>query len=172
VASHWRGNSFQFHQHDMKKRTSELNRSELPATITGAALVKLTGLTSRRLRQIAALGKFPEPKRDRWQTVESLRGLFDYYRSGTDEIRKAKLEKLRSEVRLLDQTHQERDGALVNFNDAVQVLSRGHSAMTSTVMGMTDLDIEHREAIVQKIRGAMEMFSEQLQKETNHENKK
>lgn len=135
---------------------------QLPATIGGKVLEKLTGLGARRLRQLAALGKFPEPKRDRWQTVACIAGVIAHYRSAGDELRAAKLAKLRAETELLEQTFAEREGRLISFDDAVEVGRRGNGAMVSHIMSWTEHPVELREAIILEIRKAGDYFHSQL----------
>jgi hypothetical protein len=136
----------------------------LPATISTRVLEQLVGIGEKRLRQLATANKLPPAKDGRWQTIPSIRGVVAHYREAgsPDALDKARLLKLQAETRLIDQTHQEREGELVNFNEALQVLSRGNSAVVSTIMGMTDLDIDKREAIILKIRETMVMFSAQM----------
>lgn len=143
---------------------------ELPATIPSATFENLAGLSSRRLRQLAEAGKFPQPKRDRWETVACLKGLLAHLRSGTDELRKARLAKLEAETRLLDQTHAEREGKLVDYDRALEVHLRGSQAIVATVMAMVHLRIEDREAIINQIREAG-LMAMQLQAEVANENK-
>ncbi len=135
--------------------------------ITTAEIEQLSGLGSRRLRQLADAGKFPAPRDGKWQLGLCVKGIVAHYREAgsPDALDKARLLKLEAETRLIDQTHQEREGALVNFNEAVQVLSRGNGAMVATIMGMTHLSLDDRENVILKLRETMVMFSEQLRKE-------
>lgn len=75
-----------------------------PATITGEQLEALTGLTDRRIRQLAKLGYFPPPVRGVYQQVATIRGLFKYYREDrhaqTSSINDVKLGKMRAEMEL------------------------------------------------------------------------
>ena len=46
---------------------------------------------------------------------------------------------------------------LVKFSELLEIAHRALSAMTSTVMGMTHLSVEDREAIINKLRAAGEV---------------
>ena len=47
-------------------------------------------------------------------------------------------------------------GELVNYEAALEILRRAHSAITSTILGMTHLTIEDRETIINQVRAAGE----------------
>ena len=49
-------------------------------TIAGAQMAKLSGLTERRLRELAAEGFFPKPNDGKFQLVPTIQGLLRYYR--------------------------------------------------------------------------------------------
>ena len=49
-------------------------------TIAPAQLVRLSGLTERRLRELAAEGWFPKPVNGQYQLVPTIQGLLRYYR--------------------------------------------------------------------------------------------
>ena len=51
-----------------------------PGTITDTQLARLTGLTERRLRQLANEGWLPKPTERRYPLVEAISGLLRYYR--------------------------------------------------------------------------------------------
>lgn len=128
--------------------------STIPETISSAQLEALSGLTERRLRQLADADKIPQPTGGRWKAVESVRALIAHYRTRTtpDEVEQAKLEKLQTETRLLALTEGERSKQLVSMAEVVEVVTRGLQAMTATVLAMTDLTIEHREQIINQLR--------------------
>jgi hypothetical protein len=74
------------------------------ATLTGDQLEALTGLTDRRIRQLAKAGYFPPPKNGVYQQVATIRGLFKYYREDhhntSRTLNDAKLEKLRADAEM------------------------------------------------------------------------
>lgn len=75
----------------------------MPATINSTALENLSGITERRLRQLADAGKIPQPKDGLWPTAETIRGLVTHYRTTRTgaPIESAKLAKLEAETKLL-----------------------------------------------------------------------
>jgi hypothetical protein len=50
--------------------------------ITVEQLAKLSGLTDRGLRELAAEGWFPKPVNGQYQLVPTIQGLLRYYREG------------------------------------------------------------------------------------------
>lgn len=78
--------------------------SNQPLSITGAQLEALTGLTDRRLRQLAKAGYFPPPDRGEYQQVATIRGLFKYYREDhhntSRTLNDAKLAKLKADAEM------------------------------------------------------------------------
>ncbi len=141
--------------------------------ISTAEIEQLSGLGSRRLRQLSDSGKIPTPRAGKWQLGPCVRGLIQHYRDASqpDELDAARLEKLLAETAILEMEGAEMDGRLVNFNDALEVLLRGLAAMTSTVMGMTHLSVEDRETVINKLNEAGTMFGAQLKKEITNETK-
>lgn len=83
---------------------SQSQQHPQPATITGEQLEALTGLTDRRIRQLAKLGYFPPPVRGVYQQGATIRGLFKYYREDrhaqTSTMNDVKLGKMRAEMEL------------------------------------------------------------------------
>jgi hypothetical protein len=75
-----------------------------PGAITSEQLEVLTGLTDRRIRQLAKLGYFPPPKNGVYQQVATIRGLFKYYREDhhntSRTLNDAKLEKLKADAEM------------------------------------------------------------------------
>jgi hypothetical protein len=73
-------------------------------TITSEALESFTGLTDRRIRQLAKAGYFPPPKNGVYQQSVTIRGLFKYYREDhhntSRTLNDAKLEKLRADAEM------------------------------------------------------------------------
>jgi hypothetical protein len=73
-------------------------------TISSEHLESLTGLTDRRLRQLAKAGYFPAPNRGHYQQVATIRGMFKYYREDHNHSAKtlndAKLTKLRADAEM------------------------------------------------------------------------
>tara|TARA_R110000787_G_scaffold162146_2_gene275534 strand:- start:166 stop:696 length:531 start_codon:yes stop_codon:yes gene_type:complete len=74
------------------------------STVTGSKLEILTGLTDRRLRQLAKAGYFPPPVNGKFQQNATIRGLFKYYREDYNQAAKtlndAKLKKLRADAEM------------------------------------------------------------------------
>ena len=73
-------------------------------TLTGDQLEILTGLTDRRLRQLAKAGYFPAPVKGKYQQTTTIRGLFKYYREDHNQSAKtlndAKLTKLKADAEM------------------------------------------------------------------------
>jgi hypothetical protein len=73
-------------------------------TISGSQLEVLTGLTDRRLRQLAKAGYFPPPVKGQYQQTVTIRGLFKYYREDHNQSAKtlndAKLTKLKADAEM------------------------------------------------------------------------
>jgi len=138
--------------------------------ISTAEIEQLSGLGSRRLRQLADAGKFPAPRDGKWILGPCVKGIVAHYRTAgaMDALDNARLEKLQAETKILELEHGELDGRLVDYDLALENLRRGHGAMTSTVMSMTHLSIDDRESIINKIREAGEAFLE-FQKESANE---
>ena len=74
------------------------------ASFSAEQMEGLTGLTERRLRQLAKLGYFPPPERGKYQQVATIRGLFKYYREDHNQAAKtlngAKLTKLKADAEM------------------------------------------------------------------------
>jgi len=133
----------------------------IPATISSAQFEALAGVTERRLRQLADAGKLPQPKAGRWETVPSVRALVGHYRTNStpDALDVARLEKLQAETALLEMTRGEREGDLCETALVLEYFGRAHSAMVSTIMAMTHLPIEDREAAINHIRTTAQDWS-------------
>jgi hypothetical protein len=78
--------------------------SQPAATITAEQLEVVTGLTDRRIRQLAKLGYFPPPKLGVYQQIATIRGLFKYYREDhhntSRTLNDAKLAKLKADAEM------------------------------------------------------------------------
>jgi hypothetical protein len=53
--------------------------------ISAEQLARLTGLSERRLRQLAQFGAIPRPNRHRYPLADTLRGIFRYYRQREED---------------------------------------------------------------------------------------
>jgi len=77
---------------------------EKASTLTGLQLEALTGLTDRRVRQIAKQGYFPAPINGVYQMSVTIRGMFKYYHENRGEklevMQDAKLSKLQAEAEM------------------------------------------------------------------------
>lgn len=73
-------------------------------TLSAEQMEALTGLTERRLRQLAKAGYFPPPVRAQYQQAATIRGLFKYYREDHNQAAKtlngAKLKKLQADAEM------------------------------------------------------------------------
>jgi phage terminase Nu1 subunit (DNA packaging protein) len=73
-------------------------------TLSAEQMEALTGLTERRLRQLAKAGYFPPPVRAQYQQAATIRGLFKYYREDHNQAAKtlngAKLTKLKADAEM------------------------------------------------------------------------
>jgi len=61
-----------------------------------------------------------------------------------------RLTKEQADEKALNNAERRRE--LVPAQDFIEVTQRGLQAMTATVMGLTDIDIEHREKIIEQLR--------------------
>lgn len=64
--------------------------------------------------------------------------------------------KVTAEADLLEITRAEKRRELVSSAEFLELAQRGLQAMTATVMGMTELNVEQREKIINQIREAGE----------------
>jgi hypothetical protein len=74
-------------------------------TISAEELCALTGLTDRRHRQLAKDGYFPPPEESHYQTIPTLRGLFQHYRKMSEtrgDLADEKLGKIAAERKLAE----------------------------------------------------------------------
>ena len=98
--------------------------TKLPTTIAGQQLTDISGLTDRRHRQLADAGHFPPPNRGAYQTGETLRGLFKYYKTTVaaraDGLDAARLAKLNVETELLCLERDKKSGNLISCDDLRQ----------------------------------------------------
>ncbi len=71
-------------------------------TISTQDLATISGLSDRRLRQLASEGHLPPPKRGQWQHPATLQRLFAYLkeRSAPTAMTAAKLERAQSQARI------------------------------------------------------------------------
>lgn len=91
-------------------------------TIHASQLEQLTGLTDRRLRQIAKLGFFPAPKGGVYPFASTLRGLFIYYRGlNQNEMRQNKLMEEHRKLKILNDL---KEGQLVPVEKVKHTHSR------------------------------------------------
>lgn len=99
-----------------------------PATITGDQLEALTGLSDRRIRQLAKMGYFPPPVRGVYQQVATIRGLFKYYREdrskSTSTFQEARTKKISAEAELAQLKVAEARAEVISVPDAVEFMSR------------------------------------------------
>lgn len=95
-------------------------------TISSEALERLTGLGDRQIRNLADNGWFPRPKNGHYETVKTLRGLFQYFRRNEGgkaaelniEIKQQKLRKEKVAADLAEQkvsTKAELESAMTRF---------------------------------------------------------
>ena len=109
-----------------------------PGTLTGEQIEALTGLTDRRVRQLAKMGYFPPPVRGLYQQTPTIRGLFKYYREGRESssaaLNEAKLQKLRADAEMADLKLAEAKREVIAFTDAQgaidRLLARWHQLIT------------------------------------------
>ena len=65
--------------------TPTVASSPAPGLIEAQQLARLTGLSERRLRQLAQFGAIPTAKRNRYPLAETLQGILSYYRRQDEE---------------------------------------------------------------------------------------
>jgi len=68
------------------------------------------------------------------------------------DIDNEKLRLTKEQADKLEIENAQSRGDLVKMSEIVDVMQRGLQAMTATVMGMTDLQVEHREKIIEQLR--------------------
>src|SRR5687767_11675058 len=90
---------------------------DVSISIRADELCLLTGLTDRRLRQLATQGFYPPPDRGVYQRSETLKGLFRYYRereeNDTSALRKEEQGYLRAKRRLAELDLEQKLGIVV-----------------------------------------------------------
>jgi hypothetical protein len=109
-----------------------------PSTLSGEQLETLTGLTDRRIRQIAKMGYFMPPVRGLYDNTETIRGLFKYYREGRESssaaLNEAKLQKLKADAEMAEVKLAEAKREVIAFTDAQgafdRLLGRWHQLIT------------------------------------------
>ena len=78
--------------------------ADTPLLISGAQLEAFTGLSDRRHRQLAKLGYFASPVVGQYRQIETIRGIFKYYREdhnvSTRTLTDAKLQKLKADAEM------------------------------------------------------------------------
>ena len=112
--------------------------SNLSATLNGEQVEALSGLTDRRVRQIAKLGYFPPPERGIYDAQLTIRGLFKYYReareNSTEALNEAKLQKLKADAEMAEVKLAEAKREVIAFTDAQgafdRLLGRWHQLIT------------------------------------------
>lgn len=97
-----------------------------PGTLTGEQIEALTGLTDRRVRQLAKMGYFSSPVRGLYKQTETIRGLFKYYREDrhaeAKTMHEAKLTKLRAEAEMAQIKLAETKAELIALQDVQSYL--------------------------------------------------
>ena len=83
--------------------------------ITSEQIENLSGLTDRRIRQIAKEGYFNPPVNGEYEQIATVRGLFKYYREtrertnnhlADEKLAKAKIDRQISELKLKQQMNE------------------------------------------------------------------
>jgi len=121
-----------------------------PNTISNDKLSAITGLTYRRHKQLADAGFVPKPDRGRWPTLETLRGLFDYYRRDYESKRGLHVEKLRSEklrADLLELELEEEQNRLIPMDFAIDCLADLIIGITQKIKGSSLSELEKAEIL-------------------------
>lgn len=118
------------------------------ATITGEQLEALTGLTDRRIRQLAKLGYFPSPNRGVYQQTATIRGLFKYYREDrhaqSNSLNDVKLGKLRAEMELAQIKVAEAKNEVMSVVDAEAFIARFAAKLNQLLMQKLEIEIPAR----------------------------
>lgn len=99
---------------------------------------------SKALKRASIEPAFKDGSFSTAQIVAALFGDYDAQRT----------RKITAEADLLEMQRAEKKHELVPGSEFLELMHRGHQAMTSTVMGMTDMTIENREKIIEQIREA------------------
>ena len=137
--------------------------------ITAPQLEALTGLTARRIQQLASTGKIPAAKAGLWPMVEVIKALFGYYRTlrEPDELDAARLEKIQTETSLLKSQLAEREKEVVNTADMLEVMARGLGAMRACILSMSELSADQRDKVILQLREAGELVADSFSKTPN-----
>ncbi len=95
--------------------------------IRADVLCVMTGLTDRRLRQLATQGFYPPPNRGVYQREETLRGLFRYYRereeNDTSALRKEEQGYMRAKRRAAELDLDLKLGTVVPIEASMYIFS-------------------------------------------------
>jgi hypothetical protein len=114
-------------------------------TLTGGQMEALTGLTERRLRQIAKLGYFPPPERGQFQQTATIRGLFKYYREDNQRTNNSmaglKANKLQAEGELVRIKVEKARGNLIPVEEVHEVHAYVFNTMVSTFRQRIENDL-------------------------------
>lgn len=112
----------------MPKRSAKQKSSEPVATPGQLAadasmhaddVAKIAGVTERRLRQLAAEGVIPKPKKNLYPVRETFQGLFEYYRQKAEQS-DVKKEREQEELRKIRFTNEQSFGNLVSIDWIVE----------------------------------------------------
>jgi len=101
--------------------------ADTPQLISGAQLEAFTGLSDRRHRQLAKLGYFASPVIGQYRQIETIRGIFKYYREDrfaeAKTMHEAKLKKLSAEAAMSEIKLAEARGELASISDTCDQLA-------------------------------------------------
>jgi arsenate reductase-like glutaredoxin family protein len=88
--------------------------TSLPDSISAAELASLANLTERRLRQLAAENKMPQPKQGRFPLPGALRDLFTYFRRDSAAAAQEKLRTLAAQRKLVEMKAEQAEAVQLN----------------------------------------------------------
>lgn len=91
-------------------------------TVTGSELETMTGLSERRLRQLADAGHIPQPTKGSWSHPDTIKAVVTHYRTrkADSPLNAARLKKLETETELLAVQLAEEQGRLVPVEELAE----------------------------------------------------
>ena len=106
-------------------------------------------INPRTLAKRCKVGSIEVGKDGKFSTMQICSAVF-----GDIDSERLRLTKEQADEKAL--ANSQSRGELVNYEAALEILRRAHSAITSTILGMTHLTIEDRETIINQVRAAGE----------------
>ncbi len=125
------------------------NQKQIRWTIEEAATE--FNINPRTLSKRCKVGSIEAGKDRKFSTAQICAAVF-----GDIEGERLRLTRAQADEKELSNAETRKE--LVRFSDLLEIAHRALSAMTSTVMGMTHITVEDREAIIKQLRAAGEVM--------------